>query len=98
MANEYHLGQVVRLSALFKNLAGTAVDPSAVFFAWKRPTGVVVTKQYGIDGEVIKDSTGAYHCDVEGDLAGFWYYRPYGTGTNRSAKWSDFRVIANPVA
>lgn len=77
MANEYELGDLVRCSGAFTDSNGTATDPSAVLFDWRRPDNVKATYTYGTDAQLVKDSTGNYHVDLDADLVGTWYYRFY---------------------
>lgn len=92
MANAYYKGANVRLSASFTDIAGNPVDPGGVFFQHKDPAGVTVTKQYGVDPEVVRDSAGKYHMDVTADQSDDWWYRIYSTGTAMSAQEETFTI------
>jgi uncharacterized protein YfaS (alpha-2-macroglobulin family) len=72
----YQVQQRVRLSAIFRDDM-TPVDPTAVSFKVKNPTGTTTTYS---GGSVIKDSTGKYHVDIDLNDDGLWYYRVEGTG------------------
>lgn len=95
MAN-YAEGKLVRLTGTFSNSAGTAIDPDVVKVVVQDPAGTTTTYVYGTDAEVVKDSVGTYHIDVDTtDSAGIWYYRWYSTGTGQTATTDDyFRVLA----
>lgn len=88
----YDLGDLVRVAATFKDTANAAVDPTAVNFKFKGPSGTITTYVYGTDAEVVKDSTGNYHVDIDADAAGFWYYRFYSTGAGQGAAEGVFVV------
>jgi hypothetical protein len=82
MANVYTIGQQVRLTATFKTAAGTALDPTGVVLKYRDPvTGTVATKTYGVDGALVKDSTGVYHFDITLSTAGEWWYSWTGSGS-----------------
>lgn len=90
--NIYDKGDVVRVSGAFTNLASAAIDPDVVLFAFRRPdnTGAIYT--YGTDAQLVKDSTGNYHVDLDADQVGTYYYRMYSTGTGKAAEESSFLV------
>ena len=90
--NPYDKGDLVRVSVAFTDLAGAAVDPTAVTVRVKPPTGTLVVWVYGTDAEVVKDATGAYHADVDIDETGSWYFRWEGTGAAQAAAERLFTV------
>lgn len=94
--NHYSVGNLVRVSAVFKDAAGTAIDPTTVGFKVRRPdTGAVTTYVYGTDAQLVKDSVGNYHVDVSADATGEWPYRFYSTGTGQAAQESSFFADAS---
>ena len=93
----YDLGDLVRCSAAFTNSAGTALDPTAVIVKVKAPDGTVTTYTYGTDPEVVRDSAGNYHIDVDADASGTWYYRFHATGTGQSADEAAFFIQPSSV-
>jgi len=95
MASEYDKGDQVRVSAAFTNAVGTAIDPTTVRFKYKTPaSGTAVTLVYGVDGALVKDSTGNYHVDIDLDLAGVYRFRWESVGTGKAASES-FVVVRN---
>jgi len=88
----YDKGDLVRCSASFTDAAGTAFDPANVFFALREPTGAKVTFQYGVDAELVRDSTGVYHIDINASAPGHWWYRFYSTGSGQAAGEGVFVV------
>lgn len=94
MANNYMVGQAVRLSVAFKNASNVATDPTAVTVRYRNPAGTTTSKVYGTDAEVIKDSTGNYHIDVSiaSGQHGEWWHRWEGTGAITAADEAAFFV------
>lgn len=90
--NTYQKGDLPRLTALFKNSAGTATDPTTVRFKYTTPAGATTTLVYGVDGALVKDSTGNYHVDLSLTAAGMWFYRWEGEGTVQSVQEGELTV------
>jgi len=88
----YDRGDLIRCSAAFTDADDNAQDPTAVYFKFKDPGGNITTYTYGSDAELVKDSTGNYHVDVNADEVGTWYYRFYSTGTGQAAGESEFDI------
>lgn len=91
--NEYTVGNVIRCSTAFTNLAGAAIDPTTVSFSFKTPAGVVTTYVYPTDVQLVKDSTGNYHVDIAADTEGLYSWRFFSTGTGKAAVEGQFAVI-----
>jgi len=98
MSNTYSVGDLVTVDGTLTDANGDELDPTDAFVQYRDPSGNVATKQYGVDVEVVKDSTGVYHVDVDADEAGTWYYRFYSTGTGQAADESNFEVRAGMIA
>jgi hypothetical protein len=79
-ANVYDVGDLVRISAVFKNSAGTATDPTAVSCKIRKSDGTVTTLVYGTDVALVRDSEGNYHTDISITLKGLWMHKFIGTG------------------
>lgn len=90
MANNYDIGDAVRVSVAFTS-NGSAADPTAVALKVQDPSGNEDTYTYAL-GQVTKDSTGNYHKDVTVDEAGTWFYRWTGTGVVVAASEGNFVV------
>ncbi|MGD9539100.1 MAG: hypothetical protein AB7P52_17845 [Alphaproteobacteria bacterium] len=98
MSDGIWVGAKVRVSGQFHDLAtGDPVDPAAVVFTVKPPSGSVVIYTYGVDAELVKDATGGYHVDVDASIAGTWRYRWHSTGTYQAAEEGAFDVMASLV-
>lgn len=83
----YVVGQQIRLSAVFTDLTGAAVDPTAVTCSVQAADGTESTPA------PVKDSVGHYHVDVTiVKPAGTWYYRFAGTGAAVGANETSFGV------
>lgn len=94
-AEPYLTGNQLRVSAAFANNAGTAADPSTVTYKYRKPGSTTVTSLvYGTDAEVVKDSTGNYHVDLELDTAGLWTDWWVTTGTPKKTTRGTFAVEA----
>ena len=90
--NSYDIGDRVRVSNRFATPAGVDTDPTTVVCKYIDPSLNVTTKTYGSDAEVVKDSTGRYHLDIDVDEAGTWSYRWTGTGAVVAAGEQTFVV------
>jgi hypothetical protein len=88
-------GDVVVCRAAFTNPSGgAALDPSVVKFRFKTPAGVVTTYTHGVDDEIVKDSTGNYHVNLNANEGGTWKARFWSTGTGQAAEQVSFQVTA----
>lgn len=88
MSNQYLLGNLVRLSATFKDFAGNYADPTSVSLSVKKLGGSTETPT------VVKDAVGFYHFDYEPLTAGTYYYRFNGTGDIIAAVEGEFTITA----
>jgi hypothetical protein len=94
VANVYDLGDVVVITANFKNSAGTLADPDVVKFDWKlEQSGATTTYTYPT--VIVKDSTGIYHYDIDASAEGTYFYRGWSTGTGQAAAEDSFFVKSN---
>jgi hypothetical protein len=92
---EFVLGNLVRCTTTFRNTANAVADPTAITFKFKTPAGAITTYTYGVDQQLVKDSTGVYHVDLTANAVGTWNYRFAGTGTVVAATEGDFAVPAS---
>lgn len=92
MTSLYSEGDLVRCTGTFTNADGDAVDPTAVIFKTKDPSGNITTLTYGVDAALVKSATGVYYVDVDVDEAGLWWYRFESTGTGQAAGEDKFTV------
>jgi uncharacterized protein YfaS (alpha-2-macroglobulin family) len=90
--NTYDLGDLVRCSGAFTNASDAAVDPDTVLFQFRTPSGDITTYTYGVDAELVRDSLGNYHVDVDANEVGEWWVRFYSTGSGQAADELSFEV------
>lgn len=92
--NEYYLGSVVRVTAIFRDEDGVLIDPDQVNVKWEQPDGT-------IDGvtDIPPDTTGHFHYDIptSAGVIGRWFYKWYSTGEGEAVKEGQFDVIATEV-
>lgn len=89
--SDFDIGDQIRLSVAFTDLAGTAADPTTVVCTVRKPDNTTSTPS------VTNDSTGAYHSDLTLDLDGSWYFRFAGTGALVVAEEGTFVVSRQRV-
>ena len=81
------------MSGAFTDSDDVAQDPTVVLFAFKAPSDTTATVYtYGVDAELVKDSTGNYHVDLDTDEVGNWRVRFYSTGTGQAAEETYFHI------
>lgn len=90
--NRFDKGDLIRLTATFKNTSGEVIDPAALTFRTLSPTGTIVVLVYATDAALVKDSTGVYHVDVSAAEPGVWGYRFAATGSGQAAAEGEFWV------
>lgn len=90
--NTYDLGDLIRCSGVFTNAAGTAIDPDAVLFQFRTPQGDITSYTYLTDAELVRDSLGNFHVDIDATESGTWWSRFYATGNGQSADELSFIV------
>lgn len=96
--NRYTIGALVRSSAVFRDANTEAViDPTVVLFRARKPNGTVISYTYLTDAQLVKDSTGNYHVDLNADASAIWRCRWYSTGTGQAAAEDEFVVAASKV-
>lgn len=74
MANEYDIGDLVRIQGTFTDADSVAFDPDVVTVKHKDPSGNTATST-----SATNPSVGVYTVDVTVDESGIWYYRFEGT-------------------
>jgi len=89
-------GDLVRVTngAGFTNAAGALADPTTVRLKWRR-FDAVTTWTYGVDSQVVKDSTGVYHADIPVVDVGTHYLRGEGTGSIVAVEEGSFFVASD---
>lgn len=97
MANQYHVGTLVRVTGTFTDSGGSAVDPTTVTFKYRTPEGVTTTYVYTTDAELVKSSTGVYYVDVSVTSSGVWWHEFSSTGTGQAASEAYFEAKESHV-
>lgn len=90
--NVYQKGDLARISGVFTNTLGTAIDPTGLTLKYTPPSGTTVSLVYDTDPEVVRDSLGNYHVDLDVNEAGRWFYRWEATGTGQAVEHGEFMV------
>ena len=96
--NTYIIGNLIRVTAAFTDPdnADAPIDPTAVNFTFKDPTGNSTTYLFGIDSQLVKDSVGNYHVDIDINQSGTWHYKFFSTGTGQAAERGQFKADNSP--
>jgi len=94
----YDVGDRVRFSATFKDINGTAMDPTTITFKIKSPSGTTTTYVYGQNGELVRTGTGTYRVDFDMTEGGVWNYRWEGSGALVVAEEGQVTVKFSKVA
>jgi hypothetical protein len=84
--NRYDDGQMVRVSASFRDLDDAPLDPDTVELRYKDPSTDTVHEQ-NYPGNLQKDAIGEYYFDIDTtDFSkGTWHYKWIGTGAVTAA-------------
>ena len=92
MASTFDIGDVVRISSTFLSTAGTAADPTTVYFAYENPAGVSYSTTYTGAADIVKVTTGVYYYDITTTGYGLYEYRFSSTGLITAAAEHYFSV------
>lgn len=76
----YDLGEPRRLDAAFTSAEGAAADPTTVTLRITKPSGAVITDNYGSPSAIARTGTGTYYYDATLDEVGSWRWQWEGTG------------------
>lgn len=90
--NSYDLGDQVRLSAVFSDADGYAIDPTVITVKYAAPGGSVTDLTYDVDLSVTRDGTGSYYVDFVPTIPGVWAYRWQSSGTITAAAEGQLMV------
>jgi hypothetical protein len=103
VAATYDVGSIVRVKVAFTDLNLAPIDPATVTLAFTvyDQLGNVkntVTNWTVTAGQIVKDSTGNYHADLDtSNKPGVWDYRYVGTAAGQAAVDGSFRVTDTPA-
>lgn len=96
MANTYDVGDLIRCSGAFTDASSVAVDPTVITFKFKNPSETITTYVFGVNAELVKDSVGNYHADVDVNDRGAWLYRFEGSGAVGQSAGETFFEARGP--
>lgn len=85
-------GDEIRVQTTFTDGDDVATDPDNVFFKFTDPSNNTASYTYGVDAELVKDSTGVYHVDIDCDESGEWRWKFYSTGNGQAADEDSFII------
>jgi len=91
--NNYTLGTRVEIYGVFQTRDEVDIDPDIVTAKYKKPDGTIITKLYGTDSEIVKESQGNYYMNVDTDADGVWYYRWIADGAEIAGADEDHFII-----
>lgn len=89
--NAHKKGALVEIRGVFKDLAGTLVDPATVSLRVTKPDGTQATETYS-PGNIVRLSLGTFKFDQNANQAGEWHYVWFSTGTGQAAQHGVFIV------
>ena len=95
MGNHTGTNQDDTLRAPFRDISGTAADPTTVVLVLAKPDRSTLHYSWpdaGDDGTLVKESTGRFYIDVLLDSAGSWFWQLTGTGTVQTREEGEFWV------
>jgi len=70
---EYFFNSSVTIFAEYRDpLTNQLTDPDKVFFDYQKPGGSLITKQWTINSEVVRESLGKFYIDIPADTPGTW--------------------------
>lgn len=85
MANQFFIGQQIKIRLVFRNQAGQIINPTAVTAKVKNPDGTVTTPTASL-------VDGGYEASITPTMAGRYYVRGEGSGTPAVAVEGSFDV------
>lgn len=91
-------GATARVTATFEDQNHALADPTTVTAEFNNPAGTKTTYVYGVDAQLVRESIGVYHYDIDLSSPRVWHYRIEGTGTVKAVSQGQLTVIAaNPA-
>lgn len=98
MTNHFSAGSLVKLTSTFQDADEVLFNPTDVKITIEDPNGTITTYEYGVDGGLIKDSTGIYHIDVDTTgKPGTWHYRWFSLGTGQASSKNLAFVVGRNI-
>lgn len=95
--DEFVINNPARIKIFIATVAAVLTDPSALRFEYRKPNDETTTLlTYGVDGAVVKETTGIYHVDLPNDVGGTWKWHWESDGVE-AADQGSYRVQAKNV-
>lgn len=92
-------GNVVQVYNKFKDKHGTLINPTAVEVTIRYPDLSETTFVYGVDAEVVRESTGVYYINIDTTgLAGDFDAKWVSTGVGQGVSQTSFTTIAPDIS
>lgn len=89
----YDKGDVLGITATYKNAAGTLIDPTTPKFSFIDPvTNAVTTYTYPTDSQLQRLSQGVYYVALRLTAPGIWRVRHWSTGTGEASEEGEYLV------
>lgn len=88
---DFENGQTIKLTATFKNSAGSVATPTTITLKLKNPAGTITTYTYA-DSQLTLDSTGVLSYTFQPTASGNWQYRFASTGTPATATEGEIYI------
>jgi len=93
----FDIGDGVRFKVTFRDLDLALADPTTITVVIEDPSGNQEALEFGVDGDVIKASTGIFYVDRTMDESGLWRHRWDGVGALIAAQEDSVTVRTRQV-
>jgi hypothetical protein len=90
LANEYDLGDTIRLTGTFASTAGVPANPTNVTVWVKAPSSTVAVADSSTEWS--NPSVGTFTLDVVPTSTGVWAYRVFSSGNITAAEEGQFMI------
>ena len=89
----FYQGNLIRVTATFRDIDRNLVDPTVVTARIEDPAGTETVYIYNSGPQIVRVSVGVYYVDVDLTAKGIWYYRFEGTGAVKAASQGSLNCI-----
>lgn len=86
------VGDVARICLVTRDRFGTLTDPATLTLRTRDPVGVVTLYTFGVDPQIVKDSTGRFTASIPVSVAGDWLFYWTATGDAAGVAEGKFHV------
>ncbi len=88
----YDIGDLVLLTATFRDLNGVLTDPSTPTIKVRTPNGTLTSYVYPTDAAMVKDVVGVYYLQFTPTVDGYHGWSALGTAAVAAGETSGFYV------